>query len=102
MIRRPPRSTQSRSSAASDVYKRQDIASFDLLVMSAMMIRPQLSLALRSWYIQAIMKVSVCHRLRHLRVAHRLFQQITLLFPKLLVGLGLCLIVLMLTDIEKK
>src|SRR5659263_223957 len=27
MIRRPPRSTQSRSSAASDVYKRQD---FDL------------------------------------------------------------------------
>src|SRR5450756_1293483 len=27
MIRRPPRSTQSRSSAASDVYKRQQIAS---------------------------------------------------------------------------
>src|SRR5680860_1837213 len=26
MIRRPPRSTQSRSSAASDVYKRQDSA----------------------------------------------------------------------------
>src|SRR5450756_622137 len=26
MIRRPPRSTQSRSSAASDVYKRQDRA----------------------------------------------------------------------------
>ena len=26
MIRRPPRSTQSRSSAASDVYKRQEIA----------------------------------------------------------------------------
>src|SRR5450756_2584882 len=26
MIRRPPRSTQSRSSAASDVYKRQDFA----------------------------------------------------------------------------
>ena len=25
MIRRPPRSTQSRSSAASDVYKRQEI-----------------------------------------------------------------------------
>ena len=25
MIRRPPRSTQSRSSAASDVYKRQNI-----------------------------------------------------------------------------
>src|SRR5450756_899062 len=27
MIRRPPRSTQSRSSAASDVYKRQDVFS---------------------------------------------------------------------------
>src|SRR5450756_100682 len=27
MIRRPPRSTQSRSSAASDVYKRQVVAS---------------------------------------------------------------------------
>ena len=26
MIRRPPRSTQSRSSAASDVYKRQESA----------------------------------------------------------------------------
>src|SRR5450756_583972 len=26
MIRRPPRSTQSRSSAASDVYKRQDVS----------------------------------------------------------------------------
>src|SRR5450756_2083054 len=32
MIRRPPRSTQSRSSAASDVYKRQDVgARADLL-----------------------------------------------------------------------
>ena len=32
MIRRPPRSTQSRSSAASDVYKRQieDSVQFDL------------------------------------------------------------------------
>src|SRR5450756_2052444 len=28
MIRRPPRSTQSRSSAASDVYKRQNVARF--------------------------------------------------------------------------
>ena len=30
MIRRPPRSTQSRSSAASDVYKRQDENVFDI------------------------------------------------------------------------
>ena len=29
MIRRPPRSTQSRSSAASDVYKRQHVAPAD-------------------------------------------------------------------------
>src|SRR5450756_1560499 len=29
MIRRPPRSTQSRSSAASDVYKRQALAGAD-------------------------------------------------------------------------
>src|SRR5450756_2098859 len=32
MIRRPPRSTQSRSSAASDVYKRQLQQSFDAVV----------------------------------------------------------------------
>ena len=31
MIRRPPRSTQSRSSAASDVYKRQDVMLNDAL-----------------------------------------------------------------------
>ena len=31
MIRRPPRSTQSRSSAASDVYKRQDLDCGDSL-----------------------------------------------------------------------
>ena len=32
MIRRPPRSTQSRSSAASDVYKRQAISDAMLIV----------------------------------------------------------------------
>src|SRR5450756_2619419 len=31
MIRRPPRSTQSRSSAASDVYKRQGLVCFNFL-----------------------------------------------------------------------
>src|SRR5450756_773247 len=31
MIRRPPRSTQSRSSAASDVYKRQALANLAML-----------------------------------------------------------------------
>src|SRR5450756_1421929 len=32
MIRRPPRSTQSRSSAASDVYKRQEGKGFDCIL----------------------------------------------------------------------
>ena len=32
MIRRPPRSTQSRSSAASDVYKRQNYSMFAEIV----------------------------------------------------------------------
>src|SRR5680860_1675556 len=35
MIRRPPRSTQSRSSAASDVYKRQPPEEFERLVHAA-------------------------------------------------------------------
>src|SRR5680860_1305809 len=34
MIRRPPRSTQSRSSAASDVYKRQGVCNMPLLSLS--------------------------------------------------------------------
>ena len=34
MLRRPPRSTQSRSSAASDVYKRQGVLAVILEVMS--------------------------------------------------------------------
>src|SRR5450756_982593 len=33
MIRRPPRSTQSRSSAASDVYKRQALCGHDNIVV---------------------------------------------------------------------
>ena len=35
MIRRPPRSTLDRSSAASDVYKRQDQGVEDLVVRAA-------------------------------------------------------------------
>ena len=34
MIRRPPRSTQSRSSAASDVYKRQVRASVEIMTLA--------------------------------------------------------------------
>ena len=33
MIRRPPRSTQSRSSAASDVYKRQENNDYGLAIV---------------------------------------------------------------------
>src|SRR5450756_2094471 len=36
MIRRPPRSTQSRSSAASDVYKRQDLLSNNIEFQTTM------------------------------------------------------------------
>src|SRR5450756_873403 len=39
MIRRPPRSTQSRSSAASDVYKRQRLRRRHLLAPSCVMLR---------------------------------------------------------------
>src|SRR5450756_972706 len=35
MIRRPPRSTQSRSSAASDVYKRQIVNNVETLASAA-------------------------------------------------------------------
>src|SRR5680860_377075 len=34
MIRRPPRSTQSRSSAASDVYKRQEVLGYTCFALS--------------------------------------------------------------------
>src|SRR5680860_1827298 len=41
MIRRPPRSTQSRSSAASDVYKRQPLPSTSPLILSGKSAAPQ-------------------------------------------------------------
>src|SRR5450756_1761259 len=44
MIRRPPRSTQSRSSAASDVYKRQVLRS-----LSALALEPNLGAGVNSW-----------------------------------------------------
>src|SRR5450756_1743592 len=40
MIRRPPRSTQSRSSAASDVYKRQALDGILLPVQSLFFVAP--------------------------------------------------------------
>src|SRR5665809_156266 len=44
MIRRPPRSTQSRSSAASDVYKRQIHGRAPALATGLALSRPDLSI----------------------------------------------------------
>src|SRR5680860_257726 len=43
MIRRPPRSTQSRSSAASDVYKRQVAVGLSLLLFTILVIKHTLN-----------------------------------------------------------
>ena len=40
MIRRPPESTQSRSSAASDVYKRQDVSRISLRGIDTVVMNP--------------------------------------------------------------
>ena len=40
MIRRPPRSTQSRSSAASDVYKRQMLVPLAARHRTSMLVKP--------------------------------------------------------------
>src|SRR5450756_3151584 len=45
MIRRPPRSTQSRSSAASDVYKRQVLRHIMPLCVSSVIVRVTLDMA---------------------------------------------------------
>ena len=46
MIRRPPRSTQSRSSAASDVYKRQVTGTFtDVSVIASYIPKPTINIS---------------------------------------------------------
>ena len=47
MIRRPPRSTQSRSSAASDVYKRQDDE--DSKAVAALLRKHQVADEIANW-----------------------------------------------------
>src|SRR5450756_1565932 len=47
MIRRPPRSTQSRSSAASDVYKRQLQAGWYLVPINHHLIGPEVAYILK-------------------------------------------------------
>ena len=49
MIRRPPRSTQSRSSAASDVYKRQDVGQLVWLYWSRPPVRQRFRKLQRLW-----------------------------------------------------
>src|SRR5680860_1861523 len=51
MIRRPPRSTQSRSSAASDVYKRQELGNLG---------RRNLNLGLCLW-VNALARITLLH-----------------------------------------
>src|SRR5680860_417092 len=56
MIRRPPRSTQSRSSAASDVYKRQvwdDVA--DWYIESS---KQQVNRSVLAWVLDTILKIA--------------------------------------------
>src|SRR5680860_1718456 len=51
MIRRPPRSTQSRSSAASDVYKRQPVlitALLSAIILNFFFIPPRFTLHINS------------------------------------------------------
>src|SRR5450756_2811162 len=64
MIRRPPRSTQSRSSAASDVYKRQDVAASVALDAFAELIHPVLEPLLLAQAVEPLEPLAVRHR-RH-------------------------------------
>ena len=58
MIRRPPRSTQSRSSAASDVYKRQEVEHGIVI----MVIRCETGVAIMSAQLETVMIVQNCSR----------------------------------------
>src|SRR5680860_618670 len=50
MIRRPPRSTQSRSSAASDVYKRQEQPDPQVLTISPELFRSRSTQQCHRWH----------------------------------------------------
>src|SRR5665213_4094179 len=51
MIRRPPRSTQSRSSAASDVYKRQHLAQFRIGIAALALLSGLVLNGLTAWWL---------------------------------------------------
>ena len=77
MIRRPPRSTQSRSSAASDVYKRQTVkrAAFDLIARRQGLL-PHLARA-------AAPRTRILHSAHAGTQLHLLLPDITAAFPAL-------------------
>src|SRR5680860_1915297 len=58
MIRRPPRSTQSRSSAASDVYKRQEKARLPMILATD---REAVDVALSTTGLEDTTKARVVH-----------------------------------------
>src|SRR5450756_359776 len=68
MIRRPPRSTQSRSSAASDVYKRQPRESVDPIYIEGLVrtcSRPSSTLMSLAVYWESCMRNPPVFRLLH-------------------------------------
>ena len=61
MIRRPPRSTLDRSSAASDVYKRQEIAAAQELVVVAVAFQAAVEFDHHEHEGQAVRMLSLIH-----------------------------------------
>eukprot|EP00658_Telonema_sp_P-2_P033207 TRINITY_DN24421_c0_g1_i2.p1 TRINITY_DN24421_c0_g1~~TRINITY_DN24421_c0_g1_i2.p1 ORF type:complete len:106 (+),score=30.35 TRINITY_DN24421_c0_g1_i2:102-419(+) len=59
MIRRPPRSTLSSSSAASDVYKRQPITSMNALLYLALP-NPDMTMRMAMWSLMMMCQREVC------------------------------------------
>src|SRR5428012_22410 len=73
MIRRPPRSTQSRSSAASDVYKRQDkdLMAHDERLKAEFSAQPEGErgwITNKNWVIATPMETGIAPRARAIRL----------------------------------
>src|SRR5680860_1510961 len=90
MIRRPPRSTQSRSSAASDVYKRQKWLKTYHAKLATPIGIPSLVLGHMLWSGARVLMVSVVFAviMTAFRVAP-LFESLLAVGPALLVGLAM-------------
>src|SRR5450756_765631 len=70
MIRRPPRSTQSRSSAASDVYKRQGVDHWSAIPRSDGLATDRSGIVLCILTADCLPLVMVCGTARAVAVAH--------------------------------